>query len=226
MKLLFAEDELAMSEAVVDILTYHKYNVDAVYDGEDAYAYAMAEQYDGIILDIMMPKMDGIEVLTKLRAKGVHTPVLLLTAKSEVEHRIQGLDQGADDYLTKPFVMGELLARVRAMLRRREEYTPDVVRFENISLDRSSYILFNEQKQFPLTKLEFQFMELFILNPGIHFSSEKLLERIWGYDTDAEIGTVWVYVSYLRKKLAALEATAQITSKRNIGYALEAKKDG
>lgn len=223
MKLLFAEDELAMSEAVVDILTYHKFIVDAVYNGEDAYEYALAEKYDGIILDIMMPKIDGLEVLKRLREQGVRTPILLLTAKSEVESRIQGLNLGADDYLPKPFVMGELLARVRAMLRRREEYTPDVIRFANVSLDRGSYVLSNDNTQFSLSKLEFQLMELFMLNPGIYFSTEKILERIWGYDTDAETGTVWVYVSYLRKKLKALEATAEIISKRNIGYALEVK---
>lgn len=223
MKLLFAEDELAMSEAVVDILTYHKYTVDAVYNGEDAYGYATTEKYDGIILDIMMPQMDGLEVLKKLREQGIHTPVLLLTAKSEVENRIQGLNLGADDYLPKPFVMGELLARVRAMLRRREEYTPDVVRCGKISLDRSNYILSSDNSQFPLSKLEFQLMELFMLNPSIYFSSEKILERVWGNDSDAEIGTVWVYVSYLRKKLAALGTTTQIMSKRNIGYALEMK---
>lgn len=223
MKLLFAEDEPAMSEAVVDILTYHKYIVDAVYNGEDAYGYAIAEKYDGIILDIMMPKMDGLEVLAKLREQGIHTPILLLTARAEVENRIQGLNLGADDYLPKPFVMEELLARVRAMLRRRVEYTPDVIICGNISLNRSNYILSSNNIQFPLSKLEFQLMELFMLNPGVYFSSEKVLERVWGYDTDAEIGTVWVYVSYLRKKLTSLEATAKIISKRNIGYALEVK---
>lgn len=223
MKLLFAEDEPAMSEAVVDILTYHKYTVDAVYNGEDAYEYAATEKYDGIILDIMMPKLDGLAVLKKLRERGIHTPILLLTAKSEVESRIQGLNLGADDYLPKPFVMGELLARVRAMLRRREEYTPDIVSIGNISLDRSNYVLAGDNTKIPLSKLEFQLMELFLLNPGIYFSSEKILERVWGYDTDAEIGTVWVYVSYLRKKLTALESNAKIVSKRSIGYALEVK---
>lgn len=170
-----------------------------------------------------MPKMDGLEVLKKLRKQGIHTPILLLTAKSEVENRIQGLNLGADDYLPKPFVMGELLARVRAMLRRREEYTPDVVRCGNISLDRSNYILSSDSTQFSLSKLEFQLMELFMLNPGIYFSSEKILERVWGYDSDAEIGAVWVYVSYLRKKLINLETTAENISKRYIGYALEVK---
>lgn len=225
MKLLFAEDEPAMSEAIVDVLTYHKYIVDAVYNGEDAYEYATTETYDGIILDIMMPRMDGLEVLKRLREQGIHTPILLLTAKSEVENRIQGLNLGADDYLPKPFVMGELLARVRAMLRRREEYTPDIVQFGNISLNRNNYVLSSDKLQVPLSKLEFQLMELFMLNPCIYLSSERILERVWGYDTDAEIGTVWVYVSYLRKKLMTIEATSEIISKRNIGYALEVKHD-
>lgn len=224
MKLLFAEDEIAMSEAVVDILTYHKYLVDAVYDGEEALQFASAEKYDGIILDIMMPKMDGFEVLTKLRECGIHTPILLLTAKAEVENRIHGLNLGADDYLPKPFVMGELLARVRAMLRRREEYTPELVCCGNVALDRSSYVLSGPDESFSLSKLEFRLMELFMLNQGIYFSSEKILERIWGYDTEAEIGTVWVYISYLRKKLTALGSNVEIISKRNIGYALEVQK--
>ncbi|MDO5425532.1 MAG: response regulator transcription factor [Eubacteriales bacterium] len=221
MKLLFAEDEPAMSEAVADILTYHHYLVDTVSNGEDALHYALSDTYDGLILDIMMPKLDGLSVLKELRRRQIHTPVLLLTARTEIEDRILGLDLGADDYLPKPFAMGELLARVRAMLRRREEYTPDTLLCGNIALDRSNYTLSGNGHSFSLSKLEFQLMELFMLNQGIFFSSEKLLERVWGYDTDAEIGTVWVYISYLRKKLAALDADMEIHSKRNIGYALE-----
>lgn len=221
MKLLYAEDEKSMSEAVVDILTYHKYIVDAVYDGEEALDYALAEQYDGIILDVMMPKKDGFEVLKTLRQKGVNTPVLLLTAKSEVEDRITGLDMGADDYLPKPFAMGELLARVRAMLRRKETFTPDILKCGNISLNMQSYELSNEKQAFVLPKLEYQLMEIFMLNRGIYLSSEDLLVKVWGYDTDAELGTVWVYISYLRKRLTALDANVAITAKRNVGYTLE-----
>lgn len=224
MKLLIAEDEIAMAEAVADILTYHKYIVDIVYNGEDALNYASAEKYDGIILDIMMPKINGLTVLKELRSRGIYTPVLLLTAKVEVEDRIQGLELGADDYLTKPFAMGELLARVKAMLRRREEYIPDVIQCGSISLDRGKYVLSGSGGSFSLSRLEFQLMELFVTNPGINFSSEKILERIWGYDTDAEIGTVWVYISYLRKKLAALNANVEICSKRNIGYYIEVRQ--
>lgn len=221
MKLLYAEDEISMSEAVVDILTYHKYTVDAVYDGADALAYAEAEPYDGIILDIMMPKMSGIEVLQKLRQSGFKTPILLLTAKAEIEDRIQGLDMGADDYLPKPFAMGELLARVRAMLRRREEFTPDILQCGNISLNLQSYELSGNGRSVVLPKLEYQLMELLMLNKGIYLSTEDLLTRIWGYDTDAELGTVWVYISYLRKRLSALKANVVIQAKRNVGYTLE-----
>lgn len=221
MKLLYAEDEKSMSEAVVDILTYHKYIVDAVYDGEEALDYALTEQYDGIILDIMMPKKNGFEVLETLRQKGINIPVLLLTAKAEVEDRITGLDMGADDYLPKPFAMGELLARVRAMLRRKETFTPDILKCGNISLNMQSYELSNGKQAFVLPKLEYQLMEILMLNRGIYLSSEDLLVKVWGYDTDAELGTVWVYISYLRKRLTALDANIVITAKRNVGYTLE-----
>lgn len=221
MRLLYAEDEEEMSEAVVDILTYHKYTVDAVYDGEEALAYARMEQYDGIILDIMMPKKNGLEVLTELRREGCRTPILLLTAKAEVEDRIQGLDAGADDYLPKPFVMGELLARVRAMLRRREEFTPDVLTCGDVSLNLSSYELSGNDRSFILPNLEYRLMELLMLNQGIYLSSEDILVKVWGYDTEAELGAVWVYISYLRKKLSALSDKVEIRAKRNVGYTLE-----
>lgn len=221
MKLLYAEDEKSMSEAVVDILTYHKYIVDAVYDGEEALDYALAEQYDGIILDIMMPKKDGFEVLKTLRQKGINTPVLLLTARAEVEDRIAGLDMGADDYLPKPFAMGELLARVRAMLRRKDTYTPDILKCGNISLNMQNYGLSNGRQTFALPKLEYQLMEILMLNRGVYLSSEDLLVKVWGYDTDAGLGTVWVYISYLRRRLAALGANVAIIAKRNVGYTLE-----
>lgn len=224
MKLLLAEDEIAMSEAITDILTYHKYSVDAVYNGADALDYALASQYDGVILDIMMPKMDGIEVLKRLRAAGCTVPVLLLTAKAEVDDRIRGLDAGADDYLPKPFAMGELLARVRAMLRRRENFTPDVARVGNIALDQRRGLIACGDETQPLSALEYRLMELFALNPGICFSAGALLERIWGLDSDAEEGSVWVYISYLRKKLAKLGASVEIHSRRGVGYSLEVKK--
>ena len=221
MKLLYAEDEISMSEAVVDVLTYHKYNVDAVYDGADALAYAEAEQYDGMILDIMMPELSGLEVLEQLRKKGNNTPILLLTAKVEIEDRIQGLDMGADDYLPKPFAMGELLARVRAMLRRKENFTPDILKVGNLTLNMQSYELSCNGQSFVLPKLEYQLMELLMLNKGIYLSTEDLLTKVWGYETNAELGTVWVYISYLRKRLTALSANVAIRVKRNVGYTLE-----
>ncbi|MDE7330675.1 MAG: response regulator transcription factor [Lachnospiraceae bacterium] len=224
MKLLYAEDETGMSDAVVDILTYHKYTVDAVYNGVDALAYAEGEQYDGIILDIMMPRLDGLEVLRRLRKSGNNTPILLLTAKTEVEDRIQGLDLGADDYLPKPFAMGELLARVRAMLRRKENFTPDILKAGGISLNRQSYELSGNGRSFLLPKQEYKLMELLMLNRGNFLSSEDLLTKVWGYETEVELGTVWVYISCLRKKLAKLDGNVTIQAKRNIGYKLEAEK--
>ncbi|MGN0444523.1 MAG: response regulator transcription factor [Acutalibacteraceae bacterium] len=222
MKLLYAEDELSMSEAVTDILTFHKYSVDAVYDGEQAFFYAMNEAYDGIILDIMMPKMDGVEVLRRLRASGNNTPVLLLTAKAEISDRISGLDAGADDYLPKPFNMGELLARVRAMLRRRENYTPEILQCGNLYLNMQNYELSANGKAYTLPNLEYKMMEILMLNQGHYISTEDLLIKVWGYETDADIGIVWVYISYLRKRISALGAKAEIKAKRNIGYTLEA----
>ena len=221
MKLLYAEDEKSMSEAVTDILEYHNYIVDAVYNGKDALDYASNEHYDGIILDIMMPELSGIEVLQKLRKSGNRTPILLLTAKAEIEDRIEGLDAGADDYLPKPFNMGELLARVRAMLRRRDEFTPDIIKVGNISLNMQNYNLSCNGQSFILPKHEYRMMELLMLNQGIYLSTEDLLTKVWGYETDAEIGVVWVYISYLRKRLAALNANVEIKAKRNIGYTLE-----
>lgn len=222
MKLLFAEDEIAMSEAVTDILTYHHYLVDSVYDGLEALEYARAENYDGIILDIMMPGMNGIDVLKALRKEGNKTPVLLLTAKSEIEDRIEGLDAGADDYLPKPFAMGELLARIRAMLRRKENYTPNILRCGDISLDMQNYELSCGDKSMVLSKIEYQIMELFMLNQGIYLSTEDILTKVWGYETDTEVGIVWVYISNLRKKIVSLDANVEIRAKRNIGYTLEA----
>ncbi len=224
MKLLYAEDEKELSEAVTDILTYHNYTVDTVYDGENALAYAQNENYDGIILDIMMPKMSGIEVLKVLRQNGCNTPVLLLTAKTEVDDKIEGLDSGADDYLAKPFVTGELLARIRAMLRRRESFVPDILKCGNISLNLNNYSLISQNGSLTLTKLEFQIMELLMRNCGNYFSTETIFEKVWGYDSDADIGIVWVYISYLRKHLEALGSNAHIKVKRNIGYTLEVSK--
>ncbi len=223
MKLLYAEDERPLSEAVVDILTYHKYIVDAVYDGEDAYEYALSGDYDGIILDIMMPKKDGIEVLAALRKNGCRTPILLLSARTQIEDRIRGLDAGADDYLPKPFDMGELLARVRAMLRRREEFHPDILAFGDLTLNMQSCILSCGDTEFVLPKQEYRLMEQLMANYNIFLSSEDLLVKAWGYDAQTNINSVWLYISYLRKRLTAMDSNVEIVSKRNIGYRLEMK---
>ena len=224
MKLLYAEDERSLSEAVVDVLEYHKYKVDVVYDGQDALDWAANDSYDGIILDVMMPKLSGLEVLKRLRAKGDRTPILLLTAKAEVEDRIQGLDLGADDYLPKPFAIGELLARVRAMLRRREEFTPTVLRCGDLELNQQTAELYCAGKVQVLPKLEYKLMELLMLNRGRCLSTEDMLVKVWGYETEADLGVVWVYLSYLRKRLAALGSAVEIKARRGIGYTLEEGK--
>ena len=221
MKLLYAEDEISMSEAVVDILEFHKYSVDAAYDGLDALEYAKTGHYDGIILDIMMPKMSGLDVLCELRKLGIKTPILHLSAKADVSDRIEGLNMGADDYLPKPFAMGELIARVRAMLRRREEFVPDILSLGNVSLNMQSHTMSVNNNSILLPKLEYQIMELLMINKGIYISSEDILTKIWGYDTDAQIGIVWVYISYLRKRLSSMNSNVQIIAKRNTGYSLE-----
>lgn len=221
MKLLYAEDERPLSEAVVDILTCHKYIVDAVYNGEDAYDYAISGDYDGIILDIMMPKRDGIDVLSALRQDGCKTPILLLTAKTQIDDRIRGLDAGADDYLPKPFDMGELLARIRAMLRRREEFHPDLLSFGDLTLNMQSCTLSCGDMNFVLPKQEYRLMEQLMTNHSIFLSSEDLLVKAWGYNAQADINNVWLYISYLRKRLSAMDSCVEIVSKRNIGYRLE-----
>jgi len=221
MKLLYAEDELALSEAVVDYLTYHNYIVDAVYDGADAYDYAVSGEYDGIILDIMMPKKNGLDVLSALRRNGCKTPVLLLTAKTQVDDRICGLDAGADDYLSKPFDMGELLARIRAMLRRREEFHPDIISFGDLTLNMQSGEISVGNESFQLPKQEYRLMEQLMLNNSMYMSTEDLLVKAWGYNTETDINSVWLYVSYLRKRLVAMNSKVEIVSKRNIGYKLE-----
>lgn len=221
MKLLYAEDELALSEAVVDYLTYHNYIVDAVYDGADAYDYAISGEYDGIILDIMMPKRDGLEVLSTLRRNGCRTPVLLLTAKTQIEDRIRGLDTGADDYLPKPFDMGELIARIRAMLRRREEFHPDLIRFGDLTLNMQSGEIGVEDCFVQLPKQEYRLMEQLMLHHTMFLSTEDLLVKAWGFNTETDINSVWLYISYLRKRISALNSKVEIVSKRNIGYKLE-----
>ncbi len=221
MRLLLAEDEKMLSDALVALLTHSHYSVDAVGDGEEALDYLMNGDYDGAILDIMMPKMDGLTVLRKIRAAGMNLPVLMLTAKSEIDDRVEGLDAGADDYLTKPFASRELLARIRAMTRRQPELSDSELNFADVKLDRAGFLLTGPDGSTNLNNKEFQLMETFLLNPTRVISTDQLFEKIWGYDTESEINVVWVYISYLRKKLNALQANVAIRAARNAGYSLE-----
>lgn len=220
MRILYAEDEEALAAAVTKILAKSNYTVDTVHDGEEALEYLESDVYDAVILDVMMPKIDGIEVLKRLRAKGNFVPVLMLTAKSEIDDRVEGLDCGANDYMTKPFDYKELLARIRAMTRSQSS-ADSRLSFGNITLDRASFELSSPSGSFRLVNKEFQVMEILMSNPRNLVSVERLMEKIWGYDSDAEINVVWVYVSYLRKKLAALDANIHIKVSRNAGYSLE-----
>lgn len=224
MRLLLAEDEKELSKALCAVLKHNNYSVDAVYNGQDALDYGLCENYDGIILDIMMPKMNGLDVLKSLREKGISTPVIILTAKSEIEDKIVGLDAGADDYLTKPFAMGELLARLRALTRRKSEFSPNLLSFGNLSLNRESFELSVGENSVRLGNKEFQMIEMLLSNPGRLISTEQFMEHIWGYETEAEINVVWVYISYLRKKLTSLGASLEIKAVRGVGYTLEEKE--
>lgn len=221
MRLLLAEDEKALSKALTAILERNNYSVDAVYDGQSALEYLGTDNYDGVILDIMMPKVDGLTVLRKVREKGNLIPILLLTAKSEVDDKVEGLDAGANDYLTKPFHSKELLARIRAITRTQSAQTTSKLTFGNVTLDQATFELSTAKGSFRLANKEFQMLELMMSNPHQLISSERFLEKIWGYDSDTEINVVWVYISYLRKKLTALHADIQIKATRNAGYSLE-----
>lgn len=221
MRILLAEDERSLSRAIVALLKHSNYSVDAVYDGEEALCYLESGNYDAVVLDIMMPKMDGLSVLQALRQSGNTVPVLLLTAKSEVEDKVLGLDSGANDYLTKPFSTPELLARIRAMTRTATTQTTSELCFGNITLNQATFELSSPSGSFRLANKEFQMMELLICNPHQLIATERFLEKIWGYDSDVELNVVWVYISYLRKKLAALHANIQIKATRNAGYSLE-----
>lgn len=222
MRLLLAEDEKALSGALCTILRHNNYSVDAVYNGADAIDYLETGLYDGAVLDIMMPKADGLMVLRTIRAKGNNIPVLLLTAKSETDDKVLGLDCGADDYLTKPFNTKELLARIRAMLRRQAGIADNELSFGDIRLDRISFELISPNKRLLLTSKEFQIMEMLMKNPGQLISPELIMDKVWGYESETEINVVWTYISYLRKKLKLLGSSVSIKAARNIGYTLEA----
>lgn len=226
MRILLAEDEKALSNVLVDILKHDNYLVDAVFNGEDAINFLNSDIYDCAILDIMMPKVDGITVCKTIRSRGNKIPVLLLTAKNEIEDKVLGLDSGADDYLTKPFNTKELLARVRALCRRQNSDLKDNnLTYGDIELNRKTFEIISSSKKILLTSKEFQIMEMLMQNPAKIISSEWFMEKIWGYDSDAEITVVGTYISYLRKKLLILSSNVIIKGVRNLGYRLEIKND-
>jgi len=220
MKILIVDDERQLTDALKTILKQNNYMVDTANNGQDGLDCALSGIYDLIVLDVMMPKMDGFAVLQTLRKNKISTPVLLLSAKSETSDKIDGLNFGADDYLTKPFDTAELLARIKALLRRKEKFTGDVLTFADICLDRDSLELIKGEKKIVLGKKEFQILEMLMLNDGKSIDKEKFIEKIWGYDTEAEYNTIEVYVSFLRKKLVAVGSKTEIKSIRGIGYTL------
>lgn len=221
MRLLYAEDEKSLAKAVSTILIRNNYSVDVVYDGVSALDYLATENYDGVILDVMMPKLDGFQVLKRMRENGDSTPVLMLTAKSEIDDRVMGLDSGANDYLTKPFDMKELLARIRAMTRVLSVQADKTLTCGKVTLDCSSYDLTGPGGSFKLAGKEFQMMEMLMRNPRKLISTEHFMDRIWGFDSEAEMNIVWVYISTLRKKLKAIDADVEIRAQRGVGYYLE-----
>lgn len=225
MRLLIAEDDRDISKALVMILEKNNYSVDSVFNGKEAYEYAVSDNYDGIILDIMMPELDGIEVLTKLRSERISTPILLLTAKAEVDDRVAGLDAGADDYLAKPFAISELLARLRAMLRRKGEFQPDILEFKSVTLNKATYELGYNDKYVRLASREFQMLEMLMKLPGQVIPTDQFMDKIWGWDSEVEVSIVWVYISNLRKKFATIQAPIEIHAIRGVGYCMGAKDD-
>lgn len=221
MRILIIEDESQLADALSEILKRNKYFVDTVYDGIDGLDSALTDVYDCILLDIMLPGMNGIDVLKAMRAAKVYTPVLLLTARSEIEDKINGLDCGADDYLTKPFVTSELLARIRSLTRRKGEYVSDDFVFGNLKLNKKTYSLCFNENDMKLSLKEYQIMEMLIANPRQIIPKERFIEKIWGYESDIEYNNIEVYISFLRKKLSSIHANVKIRTARGIGYALE-----
>ena len=224
MRLLLAEDEEDLAEALGVFFEKNHFSVDIVHDGRAACEYAESSAYDAIILDVMMPRMDGFTALRRMRERGDKTPIMMLTARGETRDRIEGFDSGADDYLPKPFDPDELLSRVRAMLRRSDAYRPSVLTFGDLTLDPGSGELSCGKESIRLSGREYQLMELFLRSPGMLFSAERLMERIWGWDSEAEINVIWVNISNLRKKIKSIGSTVQINASRGLGYLLEAGK--
>ena len=226
MKILIIEDEKILADSIKSLLESKGFESEAVYDGETGKDYAELGVYDLLILDVMMPKMNGIEVLRRLRADGNSTPVMMLTAKAQKDDRIEGFDSGADDYLPKPFEPDELISRVRAILRRRQVYKPSILTFGDVSLNPASDMLeCTTGKSARLSGREFQVMELFLHSPKTVLSADRIMERVWGWDSDAEINVVWVHISNLRKKLKSIGSKVTIHANRGLGYILEAEND-
>lgn len=221
MRILLAEDDKSLSHAIETILKKNNYAIDVVFNGKDALAYLESDLYDAVVLDIMMPYVDGITVLKTVRKNNNHVPILLLTAKHQIEDKVEGLDAGANDYLTKPFDFRELLARLRCIMRIPEVQNSNTIRIGNVTLDDVTCVLSTPIGSYQLANKEFQMMRLFMSSPGQIISADRFLEKIWDMDSSAEMNTVWTYVSYLRRKLEAISANIQITTKRNLGYALE-----
>ncbi len=221
MRILIAEDDVRLLKSLVHILELNKFSVDGVDNGIDALEYASSGEYDAQVLDIMMPGLDGIQVLRTLRNRSITTPALFLTARTEVQHRVEGLDAGADDYLPKPFSTEELLARIRAMLRRRDSFQPDLLQFGGITLNRSTYELSVGNTTLSLSGKEFQVLEVLMANPRIVITTEQLITKIWGWNTGVDTSVVWVHISNLRKKLSSLQASVRIRFIRGAGYVLE-----
>ncbi len=221
MRILIAEDDQRLLKSLMHILERNNFSVDGVSNGVDALDYASTGEYDGLVLDIMMPGLDGLQVLKQLRSSNINTPALFLTARTEVSQRVEGLDAGADDYLPKPFSTEELLARLRAMLRRRDSFVPDLVTFHGVTLNRSTYELSCDGKVQTLRGKEFQVAEMLMSSPRVIISTEQLMTHIWGWDTGVDTSVVWVHISNLRKKLAALDAPLRIRFLRGAGYILE-----
>lgn len=225
MRLLLAEDERELAAALEMILKHSHYSVDVVYDGTEAVSYLESNVYDGVILDVMMPGLDGFQVLRKIRSEKNNVPVLFLTARSGIDDRVAGLDEGANDYLTKPFDSRELLARIRAMTRVQSGEATNGLKFGNLKLDRGTYELEGPAGKIRLANKEFQMLELLMANPGQVFGVERFMEKIWGYDSDTDASVVWVNISYLRKKLASLDSNVQIRAVRNQGYSIECREE-
>lgn len=221
MRILIAEDQRDLNQLLKKRLKEAGYSVDACFDGAAVFDYLLGAEYDALVLDIMMPKVDGIQVVRRLRREGNQVPVLLLTARDSIEDRVAGLDAGADDYLAKPFAVPELLARVRAMLRRKAAFTPDLLQAGELALNRSTYELCWQGKTQPLSGREFQVMEMLLERPGCVVSADQLLSHVWGWDSPVEVSVVWVHISNLRKKLEKLGGAANIRFLRGAGYVLE-----